>query len=90
MIKPEKIYLVDLGDEITWCQEIDIRDGIEGVPYIRQDVFNPDWDQAEAARESLREHMLIAGKMKTALLAFKKQYPNSPWIHRQVDEALDF
>lgn len=62
MIAPERIFLVDLGDEVTWCQSVDIRDGIEGVPYIRQDVFNPDWDQAAAARESLHEHMLITKK----------------------------
>lgn len=28
-------------------------------------------------------------KSRAALLSFKKQYSNSPWIHKQVDEALD-
>ncbi|MCD6578396.1 hypothetical protein J7L48_02875 [bacterium] len=27
-------------------------------------------------------------KMEKALKDFKEQYPNSPWIHKQVDDAL--
>lgn len=27
-------------------------------------------------------------KLEAALLDFKKQYPLSPWIHKQVDKAL--
>ena len=56
------------------------RDGTDGdlcdVCYWRKraERFNPDWDRLEAARESLREHMLLVkgheALLRECLIAF--------------------
>ena len=53
-----------------------------------------NWDSmppevyAEGEAYSTRVLAMKYQKMEAALKKFKSQYPNSPWIIKQVDEAL--
>ena len=58
MNRNEKIYLIDMGDEITWCDEPDPSGNVEPedvTAYIRVDIFNRDIKDQQATIVKLVE-----------------------------------
>ncbi len=72
MNKPERIFLIELGDEIVWCDDPDPgtdMDKADAVEYIRKDCldFNPDWDLVKASQAALKDNLVLLQKYKIAL-----------------------
>ena len=79
MLKAERISAHDL--EVTSNREVAklIRDLLEHIEIVKKQRdglanFNPDWDMLEATKDSLREHMELAGNLKkeNTILRFYK------------------
>ncbi len=50
--------------------------------------FEPFTDRIKELEQQLAEAQAEVERLKNALLDFVKQYPNSPWIHKQVEQAI--
>ena len=77
---------VDTNQTCTGCQARDIAELEQQVVRLEEKLVKKirhcDVTGRIAELEGERD------RYRKALQEFKKQYPYSPWIHRQVDEAL--
>ena len=88
--QPKNIWLINLGDEITWCDDPEPSSDIDEddvTGYVRADIHGKLETQLQQANKDKAALLWLGIKINSTLIAHGKFDANTP-LHEQLDDAL--